>query len=56
MRTSDGTSTGWNPDSTTDGEIQYTWYASTEGVFLFHDMADAKAVRMQPIFMGFLVQ
>lgn len=43
VRTSDGTSTGWNPDSTTDGEIQYTWYASTEGVFLFHDMADARS-------------
>lgn len=40
---SDGTSTGFNQDSTTDGEIFYTWYANTEGVFLFHDMADARS-------------
>lgn len=40
---SDGTSTGFNPDSTTDREILYTWYANTEGVFLFHDMADARS-------------
>lgn len=43
VSTSDGTSTGFNPDSTTDSEIQYTWYAATEGVFLFHDMADARS-------------
>lgn len=41
--TSDGTSTGFNEDSTTDREIEYTWYADTEGVFLFHDMADARS-------------
>ena len=40
VQTSDGTSTGYNPDSTTEDEILYTWYADTEGVFLFHDMAD----------------
>ncbi|MDO4305347.1 MAG: multicopper oxidase domain-containing protein [Eubacteriales bacterium] len=40
---SDGTSTGFNPDSTTSREIVYTWYADTEGVFLFHDMADPRS-------------
>lgn len=40
---SDGTSAGYNPDSTTSGDIFYTWYADTEGVFLFHDMADARS-------------
>ncbi|MGN0399695.1 MAG: multicopper oxidase domain-containing protein [Blautia sp.] len=43
VETSDGTSTGFNWDSTTDKEILYTWYANTEGVFLFHDMADARS-------------
>lgn len=43
VMTSDGTSTGYNQDSTTDGEIEYTWYANTEGVFLFHDMADSRS-------------
>lgn len=41
--TSDGGSVGGNPDSTTNNEIVYTWYADTEGVFLFHDMADARS-------------
>lgn len=41
VMTSDGTSTGFNQDSTTDHEMIYTWYADKEGVFLFHDMADA---------------
>lgn len=41
--TLDGTSTGFNQDSTTGSEIQYTWYADTEGVFLFHDMADPRS-------------
>lgn len=40
---SDGASVGYNPDSTTDKEIWYTWYANTEGVFLFRDMADARS-------------
>ena len=43
VMSSDGTSTGYNEDSTTSGEIEYTWYADTEGVFLFHDMADARS-------------
>ena len=43
VMTSDGTSTGFNPDSTTGHEIVYTWYANAEGVFLFHDMADARS-------------
>ena len=43
VMTSDGTSTGFNPDSTTDNFIEYTWYANTEGVFLFHDMADPRS-------------
>ena len=43
VMTSDGTSTGFNPDSTTDDYIEYTWYANTEGVFLFHDMADPRS-------------
>ena len=33
---------GYNCDSTTNGEIWYTWYADTEGVFLFNDMADPR--------------
>lgn len=43
VMTADGTSTGFNQDSTTDHEIVYTWYANTEGVFLFHDMADVRS-------------
>lgn len=43
VASSDGSSVGFNADSTTDGEILYTWYADTEGVFLFHDMADARS-------------
>lgn len=43
VMTSDGSSVGFNPDSTTNNEIVYTWYADTEGVFLFHDMADARS-------------
>ena len=43
VMTSDGNSTGFNTDSTTNREIIYTWYADTEGVFLFHDMADARS-------------
>ena len=41
--TSDGSSVGFNPDSTTNNEIVYMWYADMEGVFLFHDMADARS-------------
>lgn len=40
---SDGASVGYNADSTASEEIWYTWYADTEGVFLFHDMADPRS-------------
>lgn len=43
INTSDGSSVGYNADSTTSGEIWYTWYADTEGVFLFNDMADPRS-------------
>lgn len=43
VNTSDGSSVGYNDDSTTSGEIWYTWYADTEGVYLFHDMADPRS-------------
>ena len=43
INTSDGANVGFNADSTTENEIWYTWYAGTEGVFLFHDMADARS-------------
>ena len=43
VNTSDGSSVGYNDDSTTGGEIWYTWYADTEGVYLFHDMADPRS-------------
>ena len=35
VTTSDGTSTGLNQNSTTEHGIIYTWYANTEGVFLY---------------------
>lgn len=43
VNTSDGASVGYNRDSTTDSEITYTWYAKKEGVYLFHDMGDARS-------------
>lgn len=43
VNTSDGSSVGYNNDSTTCGEIWYTWYADTEGVYLFNDMADPRS-------------
>lgn len=43
VNTSDGASVGFNRDSTTEHEITYTWYAGQEGVYLFHDMADARS-------------
>ena len=43
VNTSDGASVGYNDDSTTCGEICYTWYADAEGVFLFRDMADPRS-------------
>ena len=41
VKDSDGTSVGYNPDTTTRKSIIYRWSAVREGVFLFHDMADA---------------
>lgn len=43
VNTSDGASVGYNSDSTTFREITYTWYAAREGVYLFHDLADARS-------------
>lgn len=43
VKTSDGTAAGRNPDSTTENRITYHWYAQKEGVYLFHDMADARS-------------
>lgn len=40
VQTSDGANVGYNKDTTTTGQITYTWYATKEGVFLFHDMGD----------------
>ncbi|MGN0547129.1 MAG: multicopper oxidase domain-containing protein [Acutalibacteraceae bacterium] len=41
--TSDGANAGYNPDTTTDDFIRYTWYAEKEGVFLFSDLADPRS-------------
>lgn len=41
VQTSDGASVGFNMDSTTKHQIVYTWYATKEGVYLFHDMGDS---------------
>ena len=41
--TSDGANVGFNPDSTTDRFIRYTWQADKEGVYLFSDMADTRS-------------
>lgn len=41
--TSDGANVGFNPDTTTDGCIQYVWKADKEGVYLFSDMADTRS-------------
>ena len=42
VRGSDGTSAGYNPDSTAapNTEIKYTWNASDEGTFFFYNGAD----------------
>lgn len=37
---SDGAEVGFNPDTTAKNFVQYTWYAETEGVFLFSDLAN----------------
>lgn len=41
--TSDGANVGFNPDTTTDRFIRYTWQADKEGVYLFSDMADTRS-------------
>ncbi|MGN0427883.1 MAG: multicopper oxidase domain-containing protein [Agathobacter sp.] len=41
VQTSDGANVGFNRDTTTQHRIVYTWYASKEGVYLFHDMGDS---------------
>ena len=43
VQTSDGTSAGFNKDTTTRHKIVYTWYANREGVYLFHDMGDTSS-------------
>ena len=43
VQTSDGASVGFNKDSTTTNRIIYTWYATREGVYLFHDMGDTRS-------------
>lgn len=43
VQTSDGSSVGFNRDSTTRRRITYTWYAKEEGVFLFSDMGDTRS-------------
>lgn len=43
VNTSDGANVGFNQDSTTRKEINYTWYAQREGVYLFSDMGDTRS-------------
>lgn len=43
VQTSDGANVGYNKDSTTKHQITYTWYAKSEGVYLFHDMGDTRS-------------
>ncbi len=43
VQTSDGSSVGFNRDTTTNHQITYTWYAEREGVYLFHDMGDMRS-------------
>lgn len=43
VQTSDGANVGCNRDTTTTHRITYTWYATEEGVYLFHDMADPRS-------------
>lgn len=43
VQTSDGTSAGFNKNTTTRHKIVYTWYANREGVYLFHDMGDTSS-------------
>ena len=43
VQTSDGANVGYNKNSTTKQQITYTWHATEEGVFLFHDMGDTRS-------------
>lgn len=43
VKTSDGSNVGFNPDSTASKFVTYTWYAESEGVYLFSDMADTRS-------------
>ena len=43
VQTSDGASVGYNKNSTTTHQITYTWHATHEGVYLFHDMGDTRS-------------
>lgn len=43
VQTSDGANVGFNRDTTTKNHIIYTWYATREGVYLFHDMGDTRS-------------
>ena len=43
VQTSDGSSVGFNKDTTTKKKICYTWYADREGVYSFYDMGDTRS-------------
>ncbi|MDY5986974.1 MAG: multicopper oxidase domain-containing protein [Lachnoclostridium sp.] len=43
VKTSDGSSVGYNRDTTTRKQITYTWFADREGVYMFHDMGDMRS-------------
>lgn len=43
VQTSDGSSVGYNRDTTTRKQITYTWFADREGVYMFHDMGDMRS-------------
>lgn len=43
VQSSDGSSVGFNKDSTTEQKITYIWYADREGVYMFHDMGDMRS-------------
>lgn len=40
---SDGSSVGFNPDTTTCDQITYTWLADKAGTYLFSDLADPRS-------------
>lgn len=43
VQTSDGADVGFNRNSTTKNEMEYTWYADREGVYSFQDMGDTRS-------------